>query len=317
MNQWKSSSASKRTRNWRPFPRFSRRFHRLRCRANTQACASTCPARRLPVLNKKAVDCAIRFGLAIGAEVAQNRFSRARTTLPDLPRAYQISQFELPVVGAATMIQVGKGRQGLRKGRPSDLRPSGRTLASPCTRFHGKSGIDLNRAGQRPPGDRHRAGHAFVRTAVAYAKPCTPWCAGSASATATCRKVRSAAMPTSRCARPGHRIRHPPRNQEPQLFPLPQGSHRLRGPVADQRNRGRRKIQQATVLFDRIPAKPAPCGARKTRTTTAISPIPTCCRWSSAATGSSGSSGRAPELPGQKRERFMTVPGLSPTMTPR
>jgi aspartyl-tRNA(Asn)/glutamyl-tRNA(Gln) amidotransferase subunit B len=53
----------------------------------------------LPVLNKKAVECAIRFGLAIGAEVAQKSvFARKNYFYPDLPKGYQISQMDLPVV---------------------------------------------------------------------------------------------------------------------------------------------------------------------------------------------------------------------------
>ena len=63
----------------------------------------------LPVLNKQAVECAIKFGLAINAEIAHTLsvFARKNYFYPDLPKGYQISQFELPVVGkGAVTIQV-------------------------------------------------------------------------------------------------------------------------------------------------------------------------------------------------------------------
>ena len=54
----------------------------------------------LPVLNKGAVECAIKFGLAVGAHIApRSVFARKNYFYPDLPRGYQISQFDLPVVG--------------------------------------------------------------------------------------------------------------------------------------------------------------------------------------------------------------------------
>ena len=68
---------------------------------NTQACeVSIALPGVLPVLNKEAVECAIKFGLAIDAEMApRSVFSRKNYFYPDLPKGYQISQFELPVVG--------------------------------------------------------------------------------------------------------------------------------------------------------------------------------------------------------------------------
>ena len=76
---------------------------------NTQADeVSTALPGVLPVLNRQAVECAIKFGLAIDAEIpARSVFSRKNYFYPDLPKGYQISQFELPVVGkGAVTIQV-------------------------------------------------------------------------------------------------------------------------------------------------------------------------------------------------------------------
>jgi aspartyl-tRNA(Asn)/glutamyl-tRNA(Gln) amidotransferase subunit B len=122
---------------------------------NTQACAVDLALPGvLPVLNRKAVDCAIRFGLAIDAEVAgKSVFARKNYFYPDLPKGYQISQFELPVViGGRITLQVGQGQGGkdgayekvVRLTRAHLEEDAGKSLHED---FHGKSGIDLNRAG--------------------------------------------------------------------------------------------------------------------------------------------------------------------------
>ena len=105
----------------------------------------------LPVLNKNAVEKAMRFGLAIGADVAEKSvFDRKNYFYPDLPKGYQISQFELPIV---------KGGQLTFMVQPKDGEPYEKTIN--LTRAHleedagksvhgivaHKSGMDLNRAG--------------------------------------------------------------------------------------------------------------------------------------------------------------------------
>ena len=101
-------------------------------------------------MNRKAVDCAIRFGLAIGAHVApKSIFARKNYFYPDLPKGYQISQFELPVVQGGTItVQVGSGEKAYEKTinltRAHLEEDAGKSLHED---FHGKSGIDLNRAG--------------------------------------------------------------------------------------------------------------------------------------------------------------------------
>ena len=118
---------------------------------NTQACAVDLALPGvLPVLNRKAVECAIRFGLAIDAEVARKSvFARKNYFYPDLPKGYQISQFELPVVvGGKIALQVGQGDNAYEKvvrlTRAHLEEDAGKSLHED---FHGKSGIDLNRAG--------------------------------------------------------------------------------------------------------------------------------------------------------------------------
>ncbi len=104
----------------------------------------------LPVLNRQAVECAIRFGLAVDGQVApRSVFARKNYFYPDLPKGYQISQFELPVVvGGQLVIQLGQGDEAtektIRLTRAHLEEDAGKSLHED---FQGKSGIDLNRAG--------------------------------------------------------------------------------------------------------------------------------------------------------------------------
>ena len=118
---------------------------------NRQACAVDIALPGvLPVLNGEAVACAIKFGLAIGAAIApRSIFARKNYFYPDLPKGYQISQFELPVVtGGGLAIRVGAGETAKEKyvhlTRAHLEEDAGKSLHED---FHGKTGIDLNRAG--------------------------------------------------------------------------------------------------------------------------------------------------------------------------
>ena len=85
---------------------------------NVQACAVDIALPGvLPVLNREAVVCAIKFGLAVGATIApRSIFARKHYFYPDLPKGYQISQFEAPVVsGGGLDCQVGAGDTAIRK----------------------------------------------------------------------------------------------------------------------------------------------------------------------------------------------------------
>ena len=100
----------------------------------------------LPVLNAGAVAHAIRFGLAIGGEVSRRSvFARKNYFYPDLPKGYQISQYELPVVkGGVLRIATANGEKAVRLTRAHLEEDAGKSLHED---FHGMSGIDLNRAG--------------------------------------------------------------------------------------------------------------------------------------------------------------------------
>ncbi|MCF7984531.1 MAG: Asp-tRNA(Asn)/Glu-tRNA(Gln) amidotransferase subunit GatB [Thiohalocapsa sp.] len=115
---------------------------------NTQACAVDLGLPGvLPVLNLGAVQRAVRFGKAIGAEIAHRSiFARKNYFYPDLPKGYQISQYELPIVGKGSVEivlddgavkTVGVTRAHLEEDAGKSLHED----------FHGYTGIDLNRAG--------------------------------------------------------------------------------------------------------------------------------------------------------------------------
>ena len=120
---------------------------------NTQACAVDLALPGvLPVLNLGAVERAIRFGLAVGAHITQRSvFSRKNYFYPDLPKGYQISQFDLPIIGQGSLtIQVPTTTAGqtykkvVRLTRAHLEEDAGKSLHED---FHGMTGIDLNRAG--------------------------------------------------------------------------------------------------------------------------------------------------------------------------
>jgi aspartyl-tRNA(Asn)/glutamyl-tRNA(Gln) amidotransferase subunit B len=114
----------------------------------------------LPVANRAAVECAIRLGLAVGGKVAQRSvFARKNYFYPDLPKGYQISQFEIPVVSGGGLQVLwheadakGRGEGAGEEARERYVRlvrahleeDAGKSLHED---FHGMTGIDLNRAG--------------------------------------------------------------------------------------------------------------------------------------------------------------------------
>ena len=114
---------------------------------NTQACpVDLALPGTLPVLNRAAVERAIRFGLAVGAKVAPlSIFARKNYFYPDLPKGYQISQFEIPVVQGGTVeFFVGDEKKVVNLTRAHLEEDAGKSLHED---YHGQSGIDLNRAG--------------------------------------------------------------------------------------------------------------------------------------------------------------------------
>ncbi len=100
----------------------------------------------LPVLNRGAVERAIRFGLSVGATISRRSvFASKNYFYPDLPKGYQISQYEIPVVqGGAVAIATADGEKTVRLTRAHLEEDAGKSLHED---YHGMTGIDLNRAG--------------------------------------------------------------------------------------------------------------------------------------------------------------------------
>jgi len=153
---------------------FSRAPTAFGAEANTQACAvdMALPG-TLPVMNIGAVERAIEFGLAINAHIAERSiFARKNYFYPDLPKGYQISQFEIPVVqGGEVSFFLEEGKETVRKTvrleRAHLEEDAGKSLHED---FIGQSGIDLNRAGTPLLEIVTRPDMSSSEEAVAYAK---------------------------------------------------------------------------------------------------------------------------------------------------
>jgi len=114
---------------------------------NTQACAvDTALPGVLPVANKAAVERAIRFGLAVGGTIARRSvFARKNYFYPDLPKGYQISQYELPIVrGGSIAFQIGQTERCIHLTRAHLEEDAGKLLHE---QYGELSAVDLNRAG--------------------------------------------------------------------------------------------------------------------------------------------------------------------------
>ncbi|AMM24503.1 Asp-tRNA(Asn)/Glu-tRNA(Gln) amidotransferase subunit GatB [Variovorax sp. PAMC 28711] len=126
---------------------FSRASTAFGAEPNTQACAvDLALPGTLPVMNKGAVERAIKLGLALGSTIApRSVFARKNYFYPDLPKGYQISQFEIPVVqGGMVSFFLGEEQKSVRLVRAHLEEDAGKSLHED---FIGQSGIDLNRAG--------------------------------------------------------------------------------------------------------------------------------------------------------------------------
>jgi aspartyl-tRNA(Asn)/glutamyl-tRNA(Gln) amidotransferase subunit B len=138
---------------------------------NTQACnVDLGMPGVLPVLNEEVVRMAVKFGTAIGAELGKRSiFARKNYFYPDLPKGYQISQYELPIVGLGkvdivlddgVVKTIGVTRAHLEEDAGKSLHED----------FHGMSGIDLNRAGTPLLEIVSEPDMRSAKEAVAYAK---------------------------------------------------------------------------------------------------------------------------------------------------
>jgi aspartyl-tRNA(Asn)/glutamyl-tRNA(Gln) amidotransferase subunit B len=126
---------------------FSRAPTRFGAEPNTQACAvDLALPGTLPVMNREAVHCAVKLGLALGSKIApRSVFARKNYFYPDLPKGYQISQFEIPVVqGGTVSFLLDDEKRTVRLVRAHLEEDAGKSIHDA---FPGHTALDLNRAG--------------------------------------------------------------------------------------------------------------------------------------------------------------------------
>jgi len=287
---------------------------------NTQACAVDLALPGvLPVLNKGAVDCAIRFGLAIGAEVAKKSvFARKNYFYPDLPKGYQISQMDLPVVvGGNITLQVGQGQGGkdgayekvVRLTRAHLEEDAGKSLHED---FHGKSGIDLNRAGTPLLEIVSEPDMRSSDEAVAYAKALhalVRWigiCDGN-------MQEGSFRCDANVSVRPKGQAEFGTRREIKNLNSFRFLKEAIDFEVQWQINEIEegRKIQQATVLFDPDAGETRMMRSKEDAHDYRYFPDPDLLPLVISADWIARVKGELPELPAQMRERFINDLGLS------
>ena len=283
---------------------------------NTQACAVDLALPGvLPVLNKKAVECAIRFGLAIDAEVAKKSvFARKNYFYPDLPKGYQISQMDLPVVvGGKITLQVGQGDKAYEKvvslTRAHLEEDAGKSLHED---FQGKSGIDLNRAGTPLLEIVSEPDMRSSDEAVAYAKSLhalVQWigiCDGN-------MQEGSFRCDANVSVRPKGQAEFGTRREIKNLNSFRFLKEAIDFEVQWQINEIEegRKIQQATVLFDPDSGETRMMRSKEDAHDYRYFPDPDLLPLIISADWIDRVRGEMPELPGQMRERFVGELGLS------
>ncbi len=283
---------------------------------NTQACAVDLALPGvLPVLNRQAVECAIRFGLAIGAEVAEKSvFARKNYFYPDLPKGYQISQMDLPVVvGGNITLQVGQGDKAYEKvvrlTRAHLEEDAGKSLHED---FQGKSGIDLNRAGTPLLEIVSEPDMRSSDEAVAYAKSLhalVRWigiCDGN-------MQEGSFRCDANVSVRPKGQAEFGTRREIKNLNSFRFLKEAVDFEVQWQINEieeGRR-IQQATVLFDPDTGETRMMRSKEDAHDYRYFPDPDLLPLIISADWKTRVASELPELPGQMRERFERELGLS------
>ena len=243
-------------------------------------------------------------------------FARKNYFYPDLPKGYQISQYERPIVekGRLEIVLDDGARKTVGITRAHLEEDAGKSLHED---LQGSSGIDLNRAGTPLLEIVSEPDMRSAKEAVAYMKKVHTLvryleiCDGNMQEGSFRCDANVSVRPNG-----AGEVRHALRDQEPELVPLHREGDQLRGRAADRDPRGRRQDRPGNAPVRSGQGRDARrCARRKRRTTTATSPTRICCRWRSTKRSSRSVRTTLPELPDQKAARYIEKFGLSP-MTP-
>ncbi|MGJ7486273.1 Asp-tRNA(Asn)/Glu-tRNA(Gln) amidotransferase subunit GatB [Variovorax sp. LT2P21] len=290
---------------------FSRASTAFGAEPNTQACAvDLALPGTLPVMNKGAVERAIKLGLALGSTIApRSVFARKNYFYPDLPKGYQISQFEIPVVqGGAVSFFVGDEAKTVRLVRAHLEEDAGKSLHED---FIGQSGIDLNRAGTPLLEIVTEPDMRSTAEAVAYAKELhkiVTWigiCDGNMQE----GSFRCDANVSVR--KPGAKLgtRREIKNLNSFKFMQQAIDYEIRWQIEEIEDG--RAIQQATVLFDPDTGETRAMRTKEDAADYRYFPDPDLPPLAIAQEWIERVRGEMPELPGKMAQRFMTDYQLS------
>ena len=266
----------------------------------------------LPVINEECVRQAIRTGLGLNAKInLKSVFDRKNYFYPDLPQGYQISQYKSPIVGEGEVIVDLEGGEAVTIGieRLHLEQDAGKSLHD---QHPNMSAIDLNRSGvalmeivSKPDLRSAEEAKAFItklRSILRYLGTCDGNMDEGLHARRRQRLGAQAGRASwARAARSRTSIRS--------ASSARRSSTRRAGRSRSSRTAARSIRRRGCSMPAR--ARRAPCAPRKRRTTTAISPIPICCRWNSTRPSSTRLKAHLPELPDEKKARFMRDFGLS------
>ena len=243
----------------------------------------------LPVLNRQAVELAMRIGLALNCTIQPCTFHRKNYFYPDMPKAYQISQYDQPLNVDGFLALPDGTRIGIERAHLEEDTGKSTHFGGSGGRIHGSdySLIDFNRAGvplveivSRPD----------IRTAEQARQYVTELRGILLAVGASDAKMEEGSMRVDANVsvhKPGTPARHALRDQERQQRALDRPGHRVRGAPPDRSAREPATTSaRRPATGTRATAAPTPCAARRTPTTTATSSSPISCRWSRRRNGS-------------------------------
>jgi len=277
---------------------FSGASTRFGAEPNTQACA---------------VERAIRFGLAVGARIAPlSIFARKNYFYPDLPKGYQISQYEVPVVQGGRIDFVLEGRpRSVRLTRAHLEEDAGKSLHED---FHGMSGIDLNRAGTPLLEIVSEPDMRASVEAVEYARALHALVVWLGICDGNMQEGSFRCDANVSVRRPGQPFGTRREIKNLNSFRFLQQAIDFEVQWQIDRVEDGLPVEQATVLFDPDSGETRAMRSKEdARTTTATSPIRTCRRWSSRPAGWSRCARRCPSCPARWPRGCSVTTGWRPT----